>query len=238
MNKIFEPLILAAGSHQAGSGKGCAMNVISWENGDKQITDFPACSDSMLARMVQRVNDALASDDGLLSADNSVIALELGHMTVGTAYHGLSDFDLRRVYVRVACMIARKVANLDKSDTALPCIEAAEAWADEPTDANLTRVKSARSAAAAAATAATAAYAAYATYAPAAPAAYAAAYAADDAAYAYAYAYAYAAAAARRAFLIEATREAILMFHDLTGTSPKPVAPEVTVEAYRKMVAV
>ena len=226
MNKIFEPLILAAGSHQAGSGKGCAMNVISWENGDKQITDFPACSDSMLARMVQRVNDALASDDGLLSADNSVIALELGHMTVGTAYHGLSDFDLRRVYVRVACMIARKVANLDKSDTALPCIEAAEAWADEPTDANLTRVKSARSAAAAAA-----ADAAYATYAAAADdAAYAATYAA--------YAYAYAAAAARRAFLIEATREAILMFHDLTGTSPKPVAPEVTVEAYRKMVAV
>jgi hypothetical protein len=28
---ITEPLRLATGSHKAGSGKGCAMNVISWE---------------------------------------------------------------------------------------------------------------------------------------------------------------------------------------------------------------
>ena len=31
---ITEPLRLATGSHAAGSGQGCAMNVISWENGD------------------------------------------------------------------------------------------------------------------------------------------------------------------------------------------------------------
>ena len=250
MNNIFEPLILAAGSHQAGSGKGCAMNVISWENGDVKITDFPACSDRMLARMVQNVNDRLAGDNGLLSAEDSLIALELGHMTVGTSSHGLSDLDLRRVYVRIACMIARRVVHLDKSGTALPCIEAAERWADSPTDANLASLRTARAAAAAAAAdaAAAAAYAAYAAAADAAAdAAYAAyaAYAAAAAAAADAAAYAAAAAdaaayadAARRDFLISATRDAITMFHDLTGTAPKPVQQEVTAEAYAKMVAV
>lgn len=48
------PLRLAIGSHQAGSGKGCAMNVISFENGDSEITDLPDCSDRMLARLVSR----------------------------------------------------------------------------------------------------------------------------------------------------------------------------------------
>lgn len=229
MNNIFEPLILARGSHQAGSGRGCAMNVISWENGDVEITDYPACSDRMLARMVQNVNDRLAGKNGLLSAEDSLIALELGHMTVGTSSHGLSDLDLRRVYVRIACMIARRVVNLDKSGTALLCIESAERWADSPTDANRASLRTA----AVAAVAADAAYAAYAAV--AAAAAYAAraaadaAYAAADAAYA---------AYVRRDFMISATRDAITMFHELTGTAPNPVEPEVTAEAYAKMVAV
>ena len=38
--------------------------------------------------------------------------------------------------------------------------------------------------------------------------------------------------------MISATRDAITMFHDLTGTAPKPVEPKVTAEAYTKMVAV
>lgn len=37
MNDILKPLQLAAGSHEEGSGMGCAMNVISWENGDTKI---------------------------------------------------------------------------------------------------------------------------------------------------------------------------------------------------------
>lgn len=86
MNDIFEPLVLSRGSHQAGSGKGCAMNVISWENGDTEITDFPECSDQTLARLVQQVNDTLADNHtGLLSPENSLLVLELGHATVGTA---------------------------------------------------------------------------------------------------------------------------------------------------------
>jgi hypothetical protein len=61
------------------------MNVISYINGDEQITDFPACSARPLAALVQSCNDLLAQPDGYLSPENSVIALDLGWQTVGTA---------------------------------------------------------------------------------------------------------------------------------------------------------
>jgi hypothetical protein len=85
IDRITHPLRLAQGSHQPGSGKGCAMNVISYINGDAQITDFPACSARPLAALVQLCNDLLARPDGYLSPENSVIALDLGWQTVGTA---------------------------------------------------------------------------------------------------------------------------------------------------------
>ena len=85
IDRITHPLRLAKGSHQPGSGKGCAMNVISYINGDAQITDFPACSARPLAALVQSCNDLLARPDGYLSPENSVIALDLGWQTVGTA---------------------------------------------------------------------------------------------------------------------------------------------------------
>lgn len=89
-NDILHPLTLSAGSHQKGSGKGCAMNVISWENGDTEITDFPECSDPFLSYLVQRLNDHYAHPEtALLSAKDSLLVLELGHMTVGTG--GLVD---------------------------------------------------------------------------------------------------------------------------------------------------
>jgi hypothetical protein len=34
LERITHPLRLARGSHQPGSGKGCAMNAISYINGD------------------------------------------------------------------------------------------------------------------------------------------------------------------------------------------------------------
>jgi len=39
LDRISHPLRLARGSHQPGSGKGFAMNAISYINGDEQITD-------------------------------------------------------------------------------------------------------------------------------------------------------------------------------------------------------
>jgi hypothetical protein len=89
LDRITHPLRLAKGSHQPGSGKGCAMNVISYINGDVEITDVPECSAPALARIVQDVNDYLADirgDEGYnLSPEDSVIALNLAWQTVGTA---------------------------------------------------------------------------------------------------------------------------------------------------------
>jgi hypothetical protein len=50
---ITHPLRLARGSHQPGSGKGCAIKAISYINGDEQITDFTATSARPLAPFVQ-----------------------------------------------------------------------------------------------------------------------------------------------------------------------------------------
>lgn len=85
LERITNPLRLSAGSHQPGSGKGCAMNVISYTNGDAKITDYPECSARPLARLVQSLNDVLAGPDGYLSPEDSVTVLDLGWLTVGTA---------------------------------------------------------------------------------------------------------------------------------------------------------
>jgi len=83
--RITHPLRLAKGSHESGSGKGCAMNVISYVNGDARVTDFPTCSARPLSLLVQSTNDLLAGPDGYLSPENSMLALELAWRTVGTA---------------------------------------------------------------------------------------------------------------------------------------------------------
>jgi hypothetical protein len=85
LDRITHPLRLARGSHQPGSGKGCAMNAISYISGDPEITDFPTCSARPLAAFVQSCNDLLAGPDGYLSPENSLLALELGWETTGTA---------------------------------------------------------------------------------------------------------------------------------------------------------
>jgi hypothetical protein len=85
LDRITNPLRLARGSHQSGSGKGCAMNAISYINGDEQITDFPATSARPLASFVQLCNDLLAGPDGYLSPEDSLVVLDLGWLTVGTA---------------------------------------------------------------------------------------------------------------------------------------------------------
>jgi hypothetical protein len=101
LDRIMHPLRLAKGSHQPGSGKGCAMNVISYINGDTQITDFPDCSARPLAAFVQLCNDLLAGPDDYLSAENSLLALELGWQTVGTA-----DVDDTVIHAWVAELLA------------------------------------------------------------------------------------------------------------------------------------
>lgn len=107
MQDVTSPLRLAVGSHHAGSGMGCAMNVISWENGDKTITDFPPCSDRVLARIVQYVNDTICThrggdDEELLCPQCSVKVLALAHRTVGTAIPFKSVEEAARLYLTLA----------------------------------------------------------------------------------------------------------------------------------------
>lgn len=52
--------VLARGSHR-GDGYGCAMNLVSWINGDEEITDFPGCVDRNLAMAIQTANDLLSA---------------------------------------------------------------------------------------------------------------------------------------------------------------------------------
>jgi hypothetical protein len=188
MNQITEPLRLAVGSHAAGSGKGCAMNLISWENGDTTITDLPDCADQTLARMVQRVNDHLCThrDGDLLCPACSMTVLELAHRTVGTGKLPLTDRERHVAWVKIAADQARQVLHLvpDRdTERATHAIELAERWAQDPTSVTTSDLRHAAADAAA--------YAAY--------AADAAAYAADAAA-AYADAAADAAASAAAAY--------------------------------------
>lgn len=61
---VTEPIRLATGSHVAGTGRGCAMNVISWEQGENPISDYPAGVHPMLAAIVHMVNDTLITMAG------------------------------------------------------------------------------------------------------------------------------------------------------------------------------
>lgn len=85
---------LAVGSHPNSKTYKCAMNVISWENGDTVITDTPSCTPRPLAAMVQFVNDQYCQhtteeadpDTGrpvrVLCASCSMKVLDLAHRTV------------------------------------------------------------------------------------------------------------------------------------------------------------
>ncbi len=192
MTPVQHPLRLAVGSHEAGSGKGCAMNVVSWESGDTTITDMPACADPVLARIVQYVNDTICThrDGDLLCPKCSVLVLDLAHRIVGTGTHPLTVLERYRVWVRVAADQARQVLHLTTAPEALAAIEAAEGWCDGAVSAEQCRFAYAAAYAADAVNAA-----ANAVYAAAANAAYAAANAVNAAAAAAAAYAAYAAAA-------------------------------------------
>jgi hypothetical protein len=85
LDRMTHPLRLAAGSHQPGSDKWCAMNAISFISGDPTITDFPRRSARPLAAFVQLCNDLLAGRDGYLSPEDGMVVLDLGWQTIGTA---------------------------------------------------------------------------------------------------------------------------------------------------------
>lgn len=229
MSSAVKSLQLATGSHTAGSGKGCAMNMVSWENGDTTITDFPACTARPLARLVQIVNDSICThrNDGFLCGECSVTVLNLAHQTVGTASAtreqqaawcaelldsswGLTSFRDIKPQPAIVC---RQVADLYRR----------RAMGDEPA---FREWRAARIYAADAYAAVDAyAYVAY-------------AYAADAyAAAADAYAYAAAVAGARRQAKLSIARSAIEAWHRICGTTPASIASDVTGVAITRMQA-
>jgi hypothetical protein len=243
---ITEPLQLTTGSHEAGSGRGCAMNVISWENGDTQITDFPACSDRTLALIVQRVNDTICdhTDVGVLCPQCALVVLDLGHRTVGSGVPlGLSADERHRVWVRVAAHMARQVVHLANGPEALAAIEAAEGWADGTV--TVEQVGPPETAALYATRATATHYAAYAAHYAAHHAAYAAHaahYAARTAARAAAYATTYA-TYATDAITDDDTAYAMASlaidkFWELVGSQPEQIEAERINRALRDMAKV
>lgn len=93
LERITHPLRLAKGSHSAGSGQGCVMNVVSWLQGDKTITDYPSCVVKPLAALMQSLNDTLATQKrdygngqgSFVPTKWSVPVLELGFEVMGTS---------------------------------------------------------------------------------------------------------------------------------------------------------
>jgi hypothetical protein len=214
------------------------MNVVSWESGDTTITDLPACADSVLARIVQRVNDSICThrDGDLLCPTCSVKVLDLAHRIVGTGTHPLTELERRRVWVRVAADQARQVLHLTSAPEALAAIEAAEGWCDGTVTAEQCRAAAANAYAAYAAADAAYAAADAAAYAnaaanAAAANANAAANAANAAAYAYANAAAYAAnAAAERLRLAHRAVDVWCEWAGFTPTAPEPVIVTKAIE--------
>jgi hypothetical protein len=211
------------------------MNVISWENGDTTITDYPDCADRMLAKIVQRVNDTICThrDGDLLCPACSVEVLALGHRIVGTGTHLLAELERRRVWVRVAADQARQVAHLNPDPRVMIAIQAAEGWCDGTVSTE--QCRAAAYAYAAAARAAAAAYAADA----AAAAAYAAAdTAARAAAAAYAAAAAAYAAAAEPAQRLALAHRAVDVWCEWAGFTPGTPDAAVTAAAVQRMLEV
>ena len=238
------PLRLAVGSHKAGTGLGCAMNVVSWESDDTTITDMPACADLVLAKIVQRVNDTTCAhrDGDLLCPRCSMLVLDLAHRTVGTGLVAMTDLERCRVWVRIAVDQARQVLHLATGPEALAAIKAAEGWCDGILTAKQCR------AAAYVAHAANAAYAAHAANAAATAAAHAANAAANAAHAANAAAHA-ANAAANAAYAAHAhlampsqrlalAHRAIDLFCELIGFTPSAPEPVIVAKAIEQMLEV
>ena len=96
-----QPLRIVGGSYDRGSGQGCAMNVISYINGDEVITDYPSCSAGPLARLVQICNDELAGGRGKpLQPQDALRVLDLGWRTMGTGAPPPEIYELYAWYLQ------------------------------------------------------------------------------------------------------------------------------------------
>lgn len=165
---------LAVGTHDAASGKGCIMNVISRANGDVTITDMPACTHPVLARAAQRLNDTICThrDGDLLCVDCSTIMYGYEPRLVGTSPPA-DELEAKRLAVGLAVALRPIVEPLWRAQDRAVCataFDAAAAWWACPCEEHAANAGNAGNAYAA--HAAAAAYAANAANADAAAAAW------------------------------------------------------------------
>lgn len=83
----FTPPRLVIGSHDPGEGYGCALNVLSWEQGQPQAADYPSGVWNPFRAMVATLNDSICDHTeettpcgcDILCPGCSVAMLDLAH---------------------------------------------------------------------------------------------------------------------------------------------------------------
>jgi hypothetical protein len=109
---VDHPILLGRGGYNAREGRGCIMNVLSWEEGQRPVTDSPASVDPFLRQLGIWANDTCCSpfhsgrpDSRAICAKCTARLLEVGHRTVGSRI-----FSNRETYLKLATALGIRPA--------------------------------------------------------------------------------------------------------------------------------
>lgn len=120
--------VLSAGGHDDPSEGACVMEYVSLLAGE-DFSDSPVCTHPALASAARVVNDNVSD------TERHMLVPMIGRL-FGTADTRESELDRRVLSVRLAAWCARRVLHLvpaQRRDKYTAAVDAAEAWADNPT---------------------------------------------------------------------------------------------------------
>jgi hypothetical protein len=123
-------LVQGKGSKETGA---CWMSAIAWYEGNSNWTDAPDCVCPIIRELAIWVNDKIDSDE-----ERERLISPIMFSVVGTANPDLM-LPRRRKVVAFAAAKARSVLHLvptECADVSRKAIEAAEAWAEDPSEEN------------------------------------------------------------------------------------------------------
>jgi hypothetical protein len=123
-------LVKGKGSKKTGA---CWMSAIAWYEGNSEWTDAPDCVCPIIRGLAIKVNDTIDSNE-----EREHLISPIMFSVVGTANPDLV-LPRRQKVVAFAAAKARSVLHLvptEHTDIARKAIEAAEAWAANPSEAN------------------------------------------------------------------------------------------------------
>jgi len=135
-------LVRGKGSPDTGA---CWMSAIAWYAGERDWTDAPECVCETIRPLAIVANDEIDDDAERERRVGPVLFSVMGTATDDEAVR----LARVRVAVRFAARCARRVLDLVRPDDRAACveaIEAADAWADEPTEEHRQRAARAASA--------------------------------------------------------------------------------------------